>query len=392
MAGITLYVGICLLCFSWMGKLGGTIHVKVIPENLNGYHQGGNFSYCDLPCVFSENPKHPDAELYIAMNDEYIKNAIEAKSLSNIKILGSQEPPHYYRLLRFDTLNEHFQGTALLNRASDVPWPLIMDMDDLKKSKMPKNAKSKASYIARNCHPKNNRNDVIQELQKVIDIVAPSTCFHNMEWPQCGDGPCSKIEFLRGYKIYLAFENGDSPGFITDKIYHAYAAGVLPVWLGTRDIEDVVPKHSYINVDDFTWTIDLAIYLAEVLKNETLYNSYFEWKWKPFDEEFVRKNRMIWKVGFPCRLCNYVDTLQRGLRWNHGLQIGESAKGDTQHKRGEQVKIPKKLDTTYLQDDRRENEKCDIFLYQLMCLLFICITIIFMRRKIAKLFSYILHR
>ena len=79
---------------------------------------------------------------------------------------------------------------------------------------------------------------------------------------------CTKEEAIRGYKIHLAFENGDSPNFVTNKIYQPLQAGVLPVWMGTRDIAEAVPKGSYIDVANFASPGEVAQYLEKVITDD----------------------------------------------------------------------------------------------------------------------------
>ena len=299
------------------------ININVIPEYLNDNHFA-HVAICEIPCEYFENYESPDAEFYIAMNDGNVQSAVNRNSKVPIRILGAQEPQHYYPLLKLEYLKQHFQGSALLDRKSDIPWLLTEDMDKLKDASIPKDTQPKATFVARNCNPMNNRNEYVKAIDAKIGVVAPSICLNNAEWPDCNGRPCSKVEALRQYKIHLAFENGDSPGYITEKIYNAFEAGVLPVWLGTRDIAEAVPKGSYIDVAEFNTPDDVANYLKLVLENETLYNSYFEWKKKPFDPEYVRNNRVLWSESVFCRICYYVDTLQRGLEWDHQRQRAKS--------------------------------------------------------------------
>ena len=310
---ILLFV-VVFYCF--FTHLCDTINVKLIPEFIWGDHRGRK-AECDIPCEFSANPENADAEYYIAMGDGDVRNAVSKNSKNPIKILGSREPQHYYPLLKMDYLKQHFQGTSLFDRHSDIPWAKIPNMDKVKMIEMPTNAKPKATYVARNCNPKNNRHDYIRAIDEAIGVLAPSTCFHNMPWPQCNGRVCTKAETIRDYKIHLAFENGDSPGFITDKIYTTMEAAVLPVWMGTRDIAEAVPKGSYVDVADFDSPRDVANYLKMLLENETMYNSYFEWKHKSFDPEFEAVNRVLWEVDHYCRVCYYVDAMKRGVEWDH---------------------------------------------------------------------------
>ena len=322
---VLLFLVIFSIC-----PLNNGININIIPEYINGFHFSGSIS-CEIQCEYFENHENPDAEFYIAMGNGHVESAVSRNSKVPIRILGSQEPQHYSPLLKLEYLKHHFQGTALLDRKSDIPWLLIFNVDEIKETEVSKGAQPKVTFVARNCDAMNNRNDYVKAIDAKIGVVSLGSCLNNAKWPDCNGTPCSKVEAIRPYKIHLAFENGDSPGFVTDKIYHAFAAGVLPVWMGTRDVAETVPKGSYIDVAEFNTPDDVANYLKLVLENETLYNSYFEWKYKPLDPEYVRNNRVLWTEPAFCRVCYYVDTLQRGLEWDHQRQRAKStvANGST---------------------------------------------------------------
>ena len=294
----------------------------MVPEYFWNRHHGAKFTdKCNMPCVFGENPSHPDAVFFMSMGNGYVTNAIKYETDVPIKILGSWEPQHYYPLHKIQYLNQFFQGTALLDWTSDVPWVMIFYMDEMKAVEMPENPQPKVTFVARNCNPMNNRMDYVKAIDKLIGVVAMSSCYHNTPWPQCEGRECTKVEAIREYKIHLAFENGDSPNFVTDKIYQAFAAGVLPVWMGTRDIAEAVPKGSYIDVANFASPDEVAQYLAKVMADDALYQSYFEWKWKPFDKKFEDRFRVLWTVPFQCRLCRYIEALQKGWGWDQLKQV-----------------------------------------------------------------------
>jgi alpha(1,3/1,4) fucosyltransferase len=52
-----------------------------------------------------------------------------------------------------------------------------------------------------------------------------------------GGGERAKVEFLRQYKFCLAYENAQSPGYVTEKLFHAKAAGCVPIYWGAPDVE-----------------------------------------------------------------------------------------------------------------------------------------------------------
>ena len=53
---------------------------------------------------------------------------------------------------------------------------------------------------------------------------------------------------LRRYPFYLALENSDEVDYVSEKVFHALEAGVLPVYNGAPNIADFLPPHSVIDV------------------------------------------------------------------------------------------------------------------------------------------------
>ena len=71
---------------------------------------------------------------------------------------------------------------------------------------------------------------------------------------------------------------------------------------------------------DFESHIALAEYMVRLTENETLYNSYFEWKKLPLDPEYVTRNKPFWQYRMQCRVCRYVWVIQNGLLWDKATQ------------------------------------------------------------------------
>ena len=64
----------------------------------------------------------------------------------------------------------------------------------------------------------------------------------------------SKLEFQRKHKFVIAFENSSTPGYTTEKIVHAFAAGAVPIYWGNPEIEKEFRPGSFINCHDFGLT------------------------------------------------------------------------------------------------------------------------------------------
>lgn len=65
-------------------------------------------------------------------------------------------------------------------------------------------------------------------------------------------GSCrSKIETLSQYRFCLCFENMAMKGYVTEKIFDCLYAGTIPLYLGAKDIEDLIPSDAYVDCRRF---------------------------------------------------------------------------------------------------------------------------------------------
>lgn len=78
-------------------------------------------------------------------------------------------------------------------------------------------------------------------------------------------GPvATKAETLGKYKFALCFENMVLKGWITEKIFDCFFAGTVPIYLGTPDIEDLVPSDCFIDMRRFATYGELRSYLKSL--------------------------------------------------------------------------------------------------------------------------------
>jgi len=65
-------------------------------------------------------------------------------------------------------------------------------------------------------------------------------------------GPCdSKIDTLSKYKFSLCFENAPMFGYLTEKIFDCFYSGTVPIYLGAKNINSLVPKDAYVDMREF---------------------------------------------------------------------------------------------------------------------------------------------
>lgn len=121
----------------------------------------------------------------------------------------------------------------------------------------------------------------------------------------------AKMAVLPRYKFVLAFENSAVPDYVTEKIYHAWAGGSLPVYMGAPNVAAFAPggRGSYLDVADFPSVAALAAEMRRLDADDAAYAAYFAWKRAPvvpaFEELLARSS----DVHVVCRLCIKVKEL-----------------------------------------------------------------------------------
>lgn len=89
-----------------------------------------------------------------------------------------------------------------------------------------------------------------------------------------GEAVDDKIEFQKGYKFSIAFENAVANGYTTEKILHAFAAGTIPIYYGNPKIAEDFNSKSFINCHDFESFDAVVEYVKKVDQDADLYRQY----------------------------------------------------------------------------------------------------------------------
>ncbi|KAM7542815.1 hypothetical protein Aperf_G00000004747 [Anoplocephala perfoliata] len=158
------------------------------------------------------------------------------------------------------------------------------------------------AWMVSNGQANNNRDSFAYMLSIYIQVDVYGT--YSMQTPP-GRDPFQWMSTQ--YKFYLAFENSNCRYYITEKATsNALRNNMVPIVMGAykEDYINVLPPHSFINVDDFKTIRELADYLRYLDKNHTAYAEYFAWK--EHGSIYVEKR-------LDCRLCGFVHQLNAGL-------------------------------------------------------------------------------
>ena len=106
-------------------------------------------------------------------------------------------------------------------------------------------------------------------------------------------------------------KNNNVTDYVTEKLTNTLQAGAVPIYMGAPNVEPfwVPGERSIIRTGQFESPMRLAAYLRTVLNDESLYNSYFEWKKKGLSPHFIEKYRNCAFYSGEERICNKVKEI-----------------------------------------------------------------------------------
>lgn len=82
----------------------------------------------------------------------------------------------------------------------------------------------------------------------------------------------SKLDFLRGYKFSIAFENSAMPGWTTEKLIHPMMAKSVPIYWGNSDVTEHFNPKAFINCADYENDFEAVIQrIIELDRDEEQY-------------------------------------------------------------------------------------------------------------------------
>lgn len=80
----------------------------------------------------------------------------------------------------------------------------------------------------------------------------------------------SKNGVMRQYKFAMAYENAAFPGYISEKIFDAFFAGCVPIYIGAPNVTDYIPPSTFIDRRNFGSYDELYRYMMAMSEKDYL--------------------------------------------------------------------------------------------------------------------------
>jgi GR25 family glycosyltransferase involved in LPS biosynthesis len=127
------------------------------------------------------------------------------------------------------------------------------------------------------------RNAAFQWLSNYKQVDSAGRLFNNVggdifsEIGGGGGGELKKLEFLKDYKFCIAYENESAPGYLTEKLLHAKAAGCIPIYWGDSKAERDFNFEGVIDARGVTTSAELIKLVKEVDEDDGLWLRKFSY-------------------------------------------------------------------------------------------------------------------
>ena len=106
-------------------------------------------------------------------------------------------------------------------------------------------------------------------------VESRGRAFTNMGPPIEGNEK-NKLDYIDEFSFNLCFDNGESAGWITEKIIHPLYKGVIPIYWGCPDVGEEFNEDAFIHVRNFNTLGQLHNKVLEIYHNRKLFNEIQE--------------------------------------------------------------------------------------------------------------------
>lgn len=112
------------------------------------------------------------------------------------------------------------------------------------------------------------RDQAFKTLNTYKKVMSPGTGNNNMPNHPIVKTLKDKLAFQKQCKFTIAFDSTQIPGFVTEKILHAFAAQTIPIYFGSPNIGKYFNKKAFIDVADYGCDLDRVLHRVIELDND----------------------------------------------------------------------------------------------------------------------------
>ncbi len=130
------------------------------------------------------------------------------------------------------------------------------------------------NYIYSDGKDREFRNQAFKVFGKYKKVASTGVGNNNMPNIPITDTIKKKLDFQKRSKFTIAFDSISEPGFVTEKILHAFASQTIPIYFGDPNINSQFNSKAFVNTADFNYDLEKTLqYIIEIDNDDNLYLS-----------------------------------------------------------------------------------------------------------------------
>jgi alpha(1,3/1,4) fucosyltransferase len=232
-----------------------------------GYDKTNNYFYHLLSNEYDVviDEVNPQYHIYSCFGTEYLNY-----DCVRIFYTGENDMPDFnlcdYALschpIEFNDRHKRFPNFATYNQHQELLNRKAVTKEELSHRKF-------CNFIVSSTWADPIRDSFYQLLAAYKPIDSPGKVFHNIEMQTTNRGwHFDKLDFMQQYKFSITFENSSLPGYTTEKILHAFAAGTVPIYWGNPTIAKDFNSEAFINCHEYN-SLESIVDRIKELDNDT---------------------------------------------------------------------------------------------------------------------------
>jgi alpha(1,3/1,4) fucosyltransferase len=117
------------------------------------------------------------------------------------------------------------------------------------------------------------RNEAFYLLSQYKRVDSAGPLFNNVGYvlPRGSNAQVHKLNFMEEAKFNLCYENSSYPGYVTEKLFHALYAGVVPIYWGSPTVELDFNPDAFISRHDYDTFEKMLDKIREIYHNDEMY-------------------------------------------------------------------------------------------------------------------------
>lgn len=125
------------------------------------------------------------------------------------------------------------------------------------------------SFVAsNNLEADSMRKDLFDKLSAYRQVDAGGRYLNNIGEP---NGVADKQAFQEQYRFSMAIENSSSPGYCTEKIVQAFAAGTIPIYWGDPKVGEYFNEKAFVNCHNCRTIDEIVSVTKEINEDDVRY-------------------------------------------------------------------------------------------------------------------------